>query len=99
MVGCHPYLLQSPRAPSRQPRVASMRLWRWSSGQPAQAGVVEEAEVAPQGEVVAVAPAAADHRPGRPPPPLAPPASLGQPHRARARPESGRPSTRGSARR
>ena len=28
---------------------------------PAQAGVVEEAEVAPQGEVVAVAPAAADH--------------------------------------
>ena len=37
-----------------------MRLWRWSSGQPAQAGFVEEAEVAPQGEVVAVAPAAAD---------------------------------------
>ena len=33
---------------------------------PAQAGVVEEAEVAPQGEVVAVAPAAADHlRQGR----------------------------------
>ena len=28
---------------------------------PAQAGVVEEAEVAPQGEVVAAAPAAADH--------------------------------------
>ena len=28
---------------------------------PAQAGVVEEAEVAPQCEVVAVAPAAADH--------------------------------------
>ena len=28
---------------------------------PAQAGVVEEAQVAPQGEVVAVAPAAADH--------------------------------------
>ena len=28
---------------------------------PAQAGVVEEAEVAPRGEVVAVAPAATDH--------------------------------------
>ena len=28
---------------------------------PAQAGVVEEAQVAPEGEVVAVAPAAADH--------------------------------------
>ena len=32
-----------------------------ASAPPAQAGVVEEAEVAPQGEVITVAPAAADH--------------------------------------
>lgn len=69
------HLLQSPRAPSRQPRVALMRLRRWSSGaagaHPAQAGR-REAEVAPTGRSCQWWPRSLPTT--RPVPPLPPPA-------------------------